>query len=51
MRKIIILLLCCGVHVSMVGCGENIVPPPTENPPTTVSETIKQKRLPKQHRL
>ena len=41
MRKIIILLLCCGVLVSMVGCGENIAPPPTENPPTTVSETIK----------
>ena len=40
MRKIIILLLCCGVLVSMVGCGDNTVPPPTESPPTTVSETI-----------
>ena len=40
MKKIIILLLCCGVLVSMVGCGGNTVPPPTESPPTTVSETI-----------
>ena len=40
MRKIIILLLCCGVRVSMVGCGGNTVPPPTESPPTAVSETI-----------
>ena len=40
MKKIIILLLCCGVLVSMVGCGDNTVPPPTESPPTTVSETI-----------
>ena len=40
MKKIIILLLCCGVLVSMVGCGDNTAPPPTENPPTTVSETI-----------
>lgn len=40
MRKIIILLLCCGVLVSMVGCGGNTVPPPTESPPTAVSETI-----------
>ena len=40
MRKIIILLLCCGVLVSMVGCGDNTAPPPTESPPTTVSETI-----------
>ena len=39
MRKIIILLLCCGVLVSMVGCGGNTAPP-TESPPTTVSETI-----------
>ena len=35
MRKIIILLLCCGVLVSMAGCGGNTAPPPT-----TVSETI-----------
>ena len=40
MRKIIILLLCCGVLVSMVGCGDNTTPPPTESPPTTVLETI-----------
>ena len=40
MKKIIILLLCCGVLVSMVGCGCNTAPQPTENPPTTVSETI-----------
>ena len=39
MKKIIILLLCCGVLVSMVGCGGNTAPPPTESPPTTVSET------------
>ncbi|MBP3626513.1 MAG: hypothetical protein J6J39_00525 [Clostridia bacterium] len=38
MRKIIILLLCCGVLVSMVGCGGNTAPPPTESPPTTISE-------------
>ena len=40
MRKIIILLLCCGVLVSMVGCGGNTAPPPTESPPKTVSETV-----------
>ena len=40
MKKIIILLLCCGVHIGMVGCGGNTAPPPTESPPTTVSETI-----------
>ena len=40
MKKIILLLLCCGVLVSMVGCGDNTTPPPTESPPTTVSETI-----------
>ena len=40
MKKIIILLLCCGVLVSMVGCGGNTAPPPTDSPPTTVSETI-----------
>ena len=39
MKKIIILLLCCGVLMSMVGCGGNTAPP-TESPPTTVSETI-----------
>ena len=40
MKKIIILLLCCGLLVSMVGCVGNTAPPPTESPPTTVSETI-----------
>ena len=40
MKKQIILLLCCGVLVSMVGCGGNTAPPPTESPPTTVSETV-----------
>ena len=39
MRKIIILLLCCGALVSMVGCGGNIAPP-IKSPPTTVLETI-----------
>jgi len=41
MRKIIILFLCCGVLISMVGCGGNTAPPPNESPPTTASETIK----------
>jgi len=40
MKKIIILLLCCGVLVSIVGCGGNTTPPPTESPPTMISETI-----------
>ncbi len=40
MRKIIILLFCCGVLVSMVGCGGNNALPLTESPPTTVSETV-----------
>ena len=40
MRKIIILLLCCGVLISMVGCGGNTAPLPTESPPTSVSETV-----------
>ncbi len=40
MKKIIILLLCCGVIVSMVGCGGNTAPPTIESPTTTVSETI-----------
>mgnify|MGYP003301292681 CR=1 FL=1 len=40
MRKLIILLLCCGALVSMVGCGGNIAPPPMESPPTMVSETM-----------
>ena len=41
MKKAIILLLCCGVLVSMVGCGGNTAPPPTESLSKTVSETIK----------
>ena len=40
MRKLIILLLCCGVLISMVGCGGNTAPPPTKSPPTMVSEKI-----------
>ena len=40
MKKIIILLLCCGVLISMVGCGDNTAPPPIDSPPTTVSETV-----------
>ena len=39
MRKLIILLLCCGVLVSMVGCGGNTAPPSMESSPTTVTET------------
>ena len=31
MRKLIILLLCCGVLISMVGCGGNTAPLSTEN--------------------
>lgn len=34
MRKIIIIFLCCGVLVSMVGCGVNTAPSPTDSPPT-----------------
>ena len=40
MKKIIILIFCCGVFVSMVGCGGNTAPPSTESLPTTVSETV-----------
>ncbi len=40
MRKLIILLLCCGVLVSVVGCGGNTAPPSTKSLPTTVFETI-----------
>ena len=39
MKKIIFLLLCCGVLLSMMGCGDNAAPPSTESPPATVSET------------
>ena len=31
MRKLIILILCCGVLISMVGCGDNTAPLSTEN--------------------
>ena len=40
MKKIILLLLCCGVLIGMVGCCGNTAPPPTESPPITVSEMI-----------
>lgn len=41
MRIIILLLLCCGVLVSMVGCSGNTAPTTqAESPPTTVSETV-----------
>jgi len=39
MKRIIILLLCCGLLIGMVGCGGNIAQS-TESPPTTVSETV-----------
>ena len=39
MKKIIILLLCCGMLVSMVGCGGNTASPPTGSSSTTVSGT------------
>ncbi len=38
MKKIIILLLCCGLLVSMVGCGGNTAPTSTESSLTTVSK-------------
>ena len=40
MKKIILLLLCCGLLVSMAGCGGNTAQPPTVSPHTTASETI-----------
>ena len=40
MKRIILLLLCCGLIIGMVGCGGNTAPLPTESPPTTVSETV-----------
>lgn len=39
MKKIIILLLCCGMLIGMVGCGGNTAPAPIESPPTKVAET------------
>lgn len=38
MKKIILLLLCCGLIIGMVGCGSNAVPPPSAT--TTASETV-----------
>lgn len=35
MKKTAILLLCCGMFMSVVGCGGNTSPLPTERPPTT----------------
>ena len=46
MKNIIILIFCCGVLMSMVGCGGNTAPLPTENSPTTVSETAIMKTPP-----
>ena len=40
MRKIAILLLCCGVLVSMVGCGSNTAPPIMESSPPTVAKML-----------
>lgn len=40
MRKTIILLLCCAVLISMVGCGNKTAPPPTKSLPTMVSKNI-----------
>ena len=39
MRKIIILLFCCGVLISMVRCGGNTASPHNESLPITVSKT------------
>lgn len=35
MKKTAILLLCCGMFMSVVRCGGNTSPLPTESPPTT----------------
>lgn len=40
MKKIILLFLCCGVFMSMVGCGGNTESLSTASSPTTVTETI-----------
>lgn len=39
MKRVIFLLLCCGLIVSMVGCGGDTMPPPSETA-TTASETV-----------
>ena len=40
MKKILKTLFCCGILISMVGCGGNTAPLPAESPPIVVSETI-----------
>ena len=40
MRKLIILLLCCGVLISMVGCDGNTAPPSTESLSSIALEII-----------
>ena len=40
MRKLIILILCCGVLMSMAGCDGNTAPPSTESLTTMVSESV-----------
>ncbi len=40
MRKLIILLLCCGVLISMVACGGNTVSPSTESSSSIALEII-----------
>ena len=40
MKKIIILLLCCGMLISMVGCGGNTAPPSTESLSSIALEII-----------
>ena len=40
MRKLIILLLCCGVLIGMVGCGGNTAPPSTESSSSIALEII-----------
>ena len=37
MKKIMLLLLCCGMLIGVVGCGGNPAPPSIESPPTAVS--------------
>ena len=39
MKKIILLLLCYGMLIGVVGCGGNTAPSPIESPPTKVAET------------
>ena len=46
MKKIISLLLGCGVLVSTIGGGGNTAPPPTESPPTKIYEIIIEETSP-----